>query len=726
MMMKMMMRRISIALVAMALLLPGLRADEGMWMLPFLKQQNLAKMQAMGMQMSAEDIYNPGEGSLIDAVVHFGGGCTGEIVSSSGLVLTNHHCGYGQIQNHSTVEDNYLRDGFYAPTLEDELPNPGLTVTLIEEIIDATSFVEDYLVRHNITDPLQYLRRGFLREIAEHWYQEERGALPSGTELDLAPFYEGNRYYLFIKKVYSDVRLVAAPPSCIGKFGADTDNWAWPRHSGDFSVFRVYTAPDGSPAKYSAENIPLRPKHYLKINGSGVQENDFVMMVGFPGTTNHFYTPAEVEERRDIDNQIRIDMREVRQNALWEEMMKDEAINIQYANKYQGSTNAYKNAIGTNWAINKLDFASEKALLTEKLRDYAIKNNKPEYIEAIENITRIVEERSTLRTQSKILDEGVWRAIEIAKAPLLSPVQYAKAQAEPEELEKWLDTHYERYFNKDYNVEVDKKVTKAMLHQVTDALSHTAMLEDCDDPAVRFIGLFDAIDPYVDHLFATTAYRSRETLAELIQSKSYDEYLLDPVVRLGTEVRNDRVCTSQRLAAFDRDFALARQTYLKGILEMEGELNIWPDANSTIRYTYGKVKGYAPRDAVYYTHQTTMEGIMEKQDDESPEFYLLPEVVDMYQRQNFGNLALPDGRMPVNFIATTHTTGGNSGSPLVNAKGELVGINFDRNWEGVGGDIMYLPDYQRSIIVDVRYVLLILQDYLRADRLMDELEITFD
>ncbi len=709
-----------LATATILLVSPLVKADEGMWMVQFLKQQNLAKMQAMGMQMSAEDIYNPGQGSLVDAVVQFGGGCTGEIVSGQGLVITNHHCGFGEIQNHSSVDHNYLRDGFYAPTLQTELPNPGLTVTIVEEIIDATEYLNSYIATKGITDPLQYMRRAFLLQVAQEWYKEHRGELSSSVDLDMAPFYEGNRYYLFVKKIYSDVRLVAAPPSCIGKFGADTDNWAWPRHSGDFSIFRIYTAPDGSPAEYAAENIPLKPKYYLKINSTGVQEGDFVMMMGFPGTTNHFYTPSEVVERRNIDNQIRIDLRKVRQETMWEEMMKDEAVNIQYADKYQGSTNAYKNAIGTNWATDKMNFVGNKQAMVDKLRAYAEKQGKPEYAEAIDKIESIVRERATLRALSKIYDEGLYRAVETVRAPILTEREFESATNEPR---KFLD-RLDGYFNKDYNVAVDKKVTKAMLHAVIEyiqkILGDNLPPEDLTVPpmAMNLLG-----DEVLDKAFDNSLYQNREKLQQVLNSGVYSDYSSDPLIAFAIATRNDIATISNALSQYDRDFAIARQTMLRGILEMEGEMNLWPDANLTLRYTYGKVKGYSPRDNVFYGHQTTMEGIMEKWDDSSPEFYLLPKVVEIYNAQDFGALTLYNGKMPVNFISTTHSTGGNSGSPLVNSRGELIGINFDRNWEGVGGDIQYLPDYQRSIILDVRYLLLVLDKYLGAERLLDELDI---
>ncbi|WP_288946370.1 S46 family peptidase [uncultured Porphyromonas sp.] len=718
-------RRYLLALLAMVLVAPWAVADGGMWMLQFLKQQNLKRMQEMGLKLSAEEIYNPGRGALGDAVVQFGGGCTGEIVSSQGLVFTNHHCGYGEIQSHSSVEANYLRDGFYAPTLGDELPNPGLNVTIVEEIVDATDYLSQYLEKVGEQDPLVYMRRGYLRKVAEQWYVENRGALTAGVTLDMAPFYEGNRYYLFVKKQYSDIRLVAAPPSCIGKFGADTDNWEWPRHSGDFSVFRIYTAPDGSPAEYSADNVPLKPKYYLKVSGKGVEEGDFVMMMGFPGTTNHFYTPSEVRERLEVDNQIRIDLRKVRQEAMWEEMMKDEAVNIQYAAKYQGSTNAYKNAIGTSWAARKKNFEAVKQEMVDRLLAYSKQQNKPEYAEAVAKIEAMVKERATLRALAKIYEEGLWRAVETAKAPLIKSDEELRQLRDPQAAAKWYDEVVLGYFDKDYNKEVDRKVTAAMFEAVLKYIDRVTEGQELSiqlQTPFTIRSLMESKD--LGAIFDESIYFDKAKMVEALSSEGGEvAYALDPVTLLAFSVREDMKTISKALSEYDRDFALARRTLLQGMLEMDGEMNLWPDANLTLRYTFGQIKGYVPRDNVYYGAQTTMDGIMEKWDDESPEFYLLPKVVDIYRNKDFGRWALPNGKMPVNIVATTHTTGGNSGSPLVNGKGELVGINFDRNWEGVGGDIEYLPDYQRSIILDVRYLLMILDKYLGADRLMNELDI---
>ncbi|MDD3728243.1 MAG: S46 family peptidase, partial [Dysgonamonadaceae bacterium] len=447
-------------------------ADEGMWMLNLLKQQKLAEMQEMGLKLQDVDIYNPSGSSLKDAVVQFGRGCTGEVVSSQGLVLTNHHCGYSQIQNHSTLENNYLETGFWAMSQAEELPNPGLTVTFIQKMEDVTDFVKKHLEkdREKDVDGVFFLSPLYLNNLARDLVGVEYLANNKGVDVEIKPFFEGNQYYMFTKKIYSDIRLVGAPPSSIGKFGADSDNWTWPRHSGDFSLFRIYADKDGNPADYSKDNIPLKPKRWLKISTKGLEENDFAMLLGFPGTTNKFYTSWEVQERRDIDNEVRINMRDIRQRAMLEEMLKDPEVNIQYASKYSGSTNAYKNAIGTSWAIGMRDFEARKKEQQEKLLSWAKQNNKQQYIDALETIEEIVNERADLRFRSWMLNEGILRGIEFSTIPITSVNSLIEAinTNNDEAKEKFmfeLMSDYRKFADKDYSSNVDKKVAKVMLKE---------------------------------------------------------------------------------------------------------------------------------------------------------------------------------------------------------------------------------------------------------------------
>ena len=698
-------------------------ADEGMWVLPLLQQQNLPEMRALGLKLQDYEIYSPENASLKDAVVIFGGGCTGEVVSPDGLVLTNHHCGYGAIQSHSTLEHDYLTEGFWATSRSEELPNPGLSVTFIDRIEDVTDYVKEALKKDNDPEGMNYLSPKYLNGLAKARVGEKFLADNPGTEVEIKPFYGGNQYYMFTKKIYRDVRLVGAPPSSIGKFGSDTDNWMWPRHTGDFSVFRVYADANGNPAEYSERNVPLRPKRWFKISVRGVNEGDYAMMMGFPGRTNHYYTSWEVAERRDIDNTVRINIRELRQKVMLEEMLKDPQVRIQYASKYAGSENAYKNAIGSNWAINKRDFEQVKRAEQEALLAWADEQGKSEYREALNQIRDIVADRHDLRFRQWMLNEALRIGIEFVSVPTeINPLVEAlkgKTADRQKELDQ-MTAAFRRFFDKDYVPEVDKKIAKVMLTEYRRLIPHTSQ------PA--YFAIIDKkykgdIERFLDDIFAKSIFASRENYNKFLKRPTAKALLNDPMVLFAQSVENERENLSNSLKSYDAAYNRAHRTYVKGLLEMEKDKKHWPDANFTLRLTYGQVKGYHPRDCVYYTHQTTLDGVMEKEDSTNWEFVVPQKLKDLYRAKDFGRYATKDGRMPVAFCATTHTTGGNSGSPVMNANGELIGINFDRNWEGVGGDIEYLPDYQRSIIVDIRYVLFLIEKYGGAEGLLKEMEI---
>ena len=689
------MKKLFLSVAAAILAFPVL-ADEGMWLLPLLKQQKFAEMQALGLRLSDQEVYSAEAPSLKDAVVRFGGGCTGEMISPDGLVLTNHHCGYSSIQRHSTLEHDYLTDGFWAMSRDKELPNPGLTVTFIDKIDDVTDYVRTELKK--ITDPnsMEFLSAKYLNGLAKAKVGEKFLQDNPGTEVEIKAFYGGNKYYMFTKKIYSDVRLVGAPPSSIGKFGADTDNWMWPRHTGDFSLFRVYADANGNPAPYSETNVPLRPKRWLKLSLKGVEENDYAMIMGFPGRTNKYYTSWEVAERRDIDNAVRINIRNLRQEAMLEEMLKDPQVRIQYASKYAGSTNAYKNAIGSNWAINKRNFEQVKNDEQDRLIAWSKKMCEPAYPEALLTLEQIVNDRKDLRFRSWMLDEALSRGIEFSKVPTdietVCEALEGKDRSEQQKQVTQLERAFHRFADKDYAPMVDKKIAKVMLKE------YRRLVAPKSQPA--YFSVIDSkfkgdVDKFVDYLFDKSIYGSEKNFNAFKEHPSVKTLREDPMILFAQSVKDEKKALDKALADFDAGYAIAHRAY---------------------------VKGHSPRDCDYYGHQTTLDGVMEKEDSTNWEFVVSARLKELYQAGDFGPYKMPNGKMPVAFCATTHTTGGNSGSPVLNGQGELIGINFDRNWEGVGGDIQYLPDYQRSIIVDIRYVLFVIDKYAGAGYLLNEME----
>jgi hypothetical protein len=699
-------------------------ADEGMWMLPLLKQQRFAEMQALGLQLRDYEVYSADSSSLKDAVVIFGGGCTGEMGSGDGLVLTNHHCGYGQIQQHSSPEHDYLTDGYWAMGREEELPCPGLSVTFIDRIEDVTAYVAERLEKDDDPSGMNFLSSKYLNGLAEERAGREFLREHPGTEVEIRAFYGGNRYVMFTKKKYADVRLVGAPPSSIGKFGADTDNWMWPRHTGDFSLFRVYADAGGNPAEYAATNVPLRPKRWLRISTGGIEDNGFVMMIGFPGRTNRYCTSWEVAERRDIDNAVRIHIRGLRQKAMLEEMLKDPGIRIRYAAKYAGSTNAHKNAEGSNRAIGRHNLEQVKKAEQDSLLAWSRRAGRPEYAEALRMLEQIVSDRRNLRFRSWMLDEALSRGIEFAGIPAdiqsVADALRGKDREKQQEQIRLLTLARHRFFSAGYAAGVDRKIAKIMLKE------YRRMVPVHDQPA--WFAVVDRkfkgdTDRFVDYLFRTSIYGNEENFNAFVARPSADALEKDPMIQFAQAVQNEKAAIISALGEFDAAYAAEHREYVKGLLEMYGDDASFPDANSTIRLTYGRKRGYAPRDAVYCQSQTTLDGVMEKEDPENWEFLVPQRLKDLYRAGDFGPYGMEGGKMPVAFSADTHTTGGNSGSPVLNARGELAGINFDRNWEGVGGDIQYLPDYQRSIIVDIRYVLFLIDKYAGAGYLLKEMEI---
>lgn len=700
-------------------------ADEGMWMLTDLKKQNAAVMQDLGLDISIDKVYCPDSISLKDAVVHFGGGCTGEVISAEGLVLTNHHCGYQYIQQHSAVEHNYLTDGFWAMSREQELPCEGLTITFIDRILDVTDYVQEQLKKDEDPEGLNYLSPSYLSTVAKRFAKKEDIKTDDFTVLELKPFYGANKYYLFVKTVYKDIRMVGAPPSSIGKFGADTDNWMWPRHCGDFSIFRIYASKDGKPANYAADNVPLKVKKHLAINMNGIKEGDFTFVMGFPGRNWRYMISDEVEERMQTTNFMRDTVRGVRLRVLGEEMAKDAKTRIQYAAKYASSANYWKNAIGMNEGLVSLKVLDRKKDEQKRLLAFGDETGNESYRQAYESIKQIVAKRHDAVYHQQAIYEALMLGTEFSKIPDTDKLLEALEKNDKKGIKAAITALQEqgkKFFNKDYSTVVDRKVSKQLLAlyaQLIPAGQRISIFKVIDG---QFAGSTDA---FVDACFDRSIFRSSKALAAFLQNPSADKLKKDLMVQYAKSVKEGYKATDEAMKAETNAYNRAHKTWVAGMLALkqkEGKA-IYPDANSTLRLTYGKIGSYEPADGKEYLYYTTLKGVMEKEDPENPEFVVSPKLKELYEKKDFGPYAMADGRMPVCFVTATDNTGGNSGSPVFNSKGELIGVGFDRNYEGLTGDIAYNPQLQRAACVDIRYVLFVIDKYAGAKHLIDELTI---
>ena len=700
-------------------------ADEGMWMLTDLKKQNAAVMQDLGLDISIDKVYCPDSISLKDAVVHFGGGCTGEVISAEGLVLTNHHCGYQYIQQHSAVEHDYLTDGFWAMSREQELPCEGLTITFIDRILDVTDYVQEQLKKDEDPEGLNYLSPSYLSTVAKRFAKKENIKTDDFTVLELKPFYGANKYYLFVKTVYKDIRMVGAPPSSIGKFGADTDNWMWPRHCGDFSIFRIYASKDGKPANYAADNVPLKVKKHLAINMNGIKEGDFTFVMGFPGRNWRYMISDEVEERMQTTNFMRDTVRGVRLRVLGEEMAKDAKTRIQYAAKYASSANYWKNAIGMNEGLVSLKVLDRKKDEQKRLLAFGDETGNESYRQAYESIKQIVAKRHDAVYHQQAIYEALMLGTEFSKIPDTDKLLEALEKNDKKGIKAAITALQEqgkKFFNKDYSTVVDRKVSKQLLAlyaQLIPAGQRISIFKVIDG---QFAGSTDA---FVDACFDRSIFRSSKALDVFLQNPSADKLRKDLMVQYAKSVKEGYKATDEAMKAETNAYNRAHKTWVAGMLALkqkEGKA-IYPDANSTLRLTYGKIGSYEPADGKEYLYYTTLKGVMEKEDPENPEFVVSPKLKELYEKKDFGPYAMADGRMPVCFVTATDNTGGNSGSPVFNSKGELIGVGFDRNYEGLTGDIAYNPQLQRAACVDIRYVLFVIDKYAGAKHLIDELTI---
>lgn len=709
------------ALVALAMT-GSARADEGMWLLQLMQQQHsIDMMKKQGLLLEANELYNPNGVSLKDAVGIFGGGCTGEIISPEGLILTNHHCGYDAIQQHSSVEHDYLTDGFWATSKEKELPTPGLKFTFIERIVDITDIVNKKIADKEVSE-VEAMGRDFMQKLADELYNQSDLKGKKGIVPQALPFYAGNKFYLFFKKIYTDVRMVAAPPSSVGKFGGETDNWMWPRHTGDFSMFRIYADANGEPADYSASNQPLKTKKFLKISIKGLKEGDYAMIMGFPGSTSRYLTVSEVKERMEAENEPRIRIRGARQDVLKEVMAASDKVRIQYASKYARSSNYWKNSIGMNKAIIDNDVLGTKAAQEAKFADFAKANNKADYAEVVNRIDGLVAKTSPLNYQFTCLTEVFFSGIEFGNVVLKSTRQALEekndslVKAQMSELTKV----FEEIHNKDYDHEVDRKVAKVLLPLYAEMV-----------PAEQRPFIYQFIEEkykgdysrFVDDMYNKSIFANKANL-EKFMKKPTVKAIDNDLALMYCQSKYDKLNElGGQLKSMDNELALLHKTYIRGLGEMKLPVPSYPDANFTLRLTYGNVKPYDPKDGVHFNYYTTTKGILEKENPNDREFVVPAKLKELIVKKDYGRYALPNGEMPVCFLSTNDITGGNSGSPVLNAHGELIGCAFDGNWESLSGDINFDNKLQRCINLDIRYVLFILEKLGNCGHLINEMTI---
>ena len=703
------MKKFKLLALALMLVVPfSAFADEGMWLLPLLEKMNIKTMKQNGCKLTAKQIYDINNSSLKDAIMIFGGGCTAEVVSGQGLVFTNHHCGYGSIQKLSSTEHDYLRDGFWAMNQSEELPAPGLTVTFIDRFIDVT---DQMLEAEKKAEELGGRKaEEFIRKFRDSLTKEAVGD-NKYLNARVYSFYQGNAYYVVVSKTFRDIRFVGAPPSSIGKFGGETDNWEWPRHTGDFSVFRIYADKDNNPADYSEDNVPYSPKKFLSISLKGYKPGDFAMIIGFPGSTDRYLTSQEVIDRRDAQNEPRIVARTAKEDVWRAAMRADQKTNIQYASKFASSSNYRKNSIGMNETFAKLGTADRRAEEEKLFNEWASQTpeRQAEYGDCIETINKAVEKRSKPYAALVYLMET------LNNVEVLQPASRALRAKNAEEFLKATENFY-----KDYSPELDRKTSKVLLktfkENVTEPTYIPQVYKTIDE---QFEG---SIDKYVDNIFDKTVFTTKEKAKAALDDENFDPRK-DPAVQYLMEFSTSYRPMMEEVNQDSEAFAKAKKTYMKGLMEMNGDNPIYPDANFTMRLTYGKVGGYAPKDAVTYNYYTTLDGVMQKENPDDPEFVVPAKLKELYLAKDYGKYALPSGEMPVCFLTNNDITGGNSGSDVLNAKGELIGLAFDGNWEAMSGDIIFEPNLQRCINVDIRYVLFIIDKFGGAGYLLNEMDI---
>lgn len=698
---------------------PFLFAGEGMWLPLLLKSLNEKDMQSLGMKMTAEDIYSVNEGSLKDAIVHFGGFCTSELISDEGLLLTNHHCGYGQIQSHTTLENNYIKNGFWAKDKAEEKPNPGLFAKFIVRIEDVTDKVLKGSKAKMPPTELQSLTDQNMEALRSSTVLKEH------EEMEIKPFFKGNQYFMFVTMTYTDVRLVGAPPESIGKFGADTDNWEWPRHTGDFSLFRIYAGPDNMPADYSEDNVPYKPKHFLPISLDGVEQGDFTLVFGFPGRTDQYLPAVAIQQTVDVLNPAKIAIRDRALKIIGAKMRTDESVKIKYASKFASTANYWKKWIGESQGLIATGALAKKKKEEAEFIAQVKKKRKlnKKYGKLLEDFELAYNDIEKLAYSRDYYSEVVGRNIEIFRIQgiisRLMGIYENNGEAGYVDFKNRIGGYLQNFY-KNYEADIDQEVFGALLEMYVENV-------DSDFIPASIFNYTVGYDQIVEELYSKTVLTSGEKINKILSlpaEKAISQLRSDPLMQLGSEWKtlfDEKVATPYNQKR-EKINALQKQ-YMAGLIEAFPNKTYWPDANSTMRVSYGQIEGYNPKDGVYYLPVSYLEGVMEKYVPGDYEFDVSEKLLKLFEAKDYGQYADKNGKVPVCVLGSNHTTGGNSGSPAIDANGNLVGLNFDRVWEGTMSDLNYDRSICRNIMVDIRYVLFIVDKYAGASHLIEEMNL---